>query len=409
MSILKPGSIAEGSFVRTLVGETGVGFQEGFHVHKDWFAKTMTYDQAHEKLESERGKRVDVMAERRHIEAVVDGETCKILVCGKAYNPTEHAMNQLGTNIDTSTYFLNAMRKPVTTYKTTKGVREDVVAYQRDQQDAEVLAGVINNGLRRVEPDKKFRVRTYEDGTMRAFLTESYAEIDNRKYLDIISSIIPDGRVSHFRGDPDEIYANILIPDTIMNFDDDDSDYGGMIACSNSEIGTGSARQHPSVFRSICLNGNIWGQTEGTKSKWVHRGGIDYLELAKAMHENINKQIPLLVPYIVAMQKAKELLFDETRVVQIIGAIAKDNNLPREQATEIIKQFNQFENNQRNAFGILNAVTRAGQFFGGRVCHQMDMIGGSLANGETWSKILKKGKTIDEKDLAKIFGHILTA
>jgi hypothetical protein len=325
MTTLKPGSVSEGSFVRTLVGQTGTGFQEGWHVHKDWYAKTLSYDQAHEKLESERGQRQDIFAKRREMEAVVDGKDCKILVNGKAYNPTEHALNQLGDKLNIGTSFLQEMRRPITKYQTVKGVREDVVAHERDERDAEILADVLNNGFRRVDPTKEFRVRTYTDGTMRAFLTDSYAEIDNRQYLDILSAIIPGGRVSHFRGDADELFCNILIPETIMKFDDDDSDYGGMIAASNSEIGTGTANQAPSVFRSICLNGNIWGQTEGMKSRWVHRGGIDYVKLAEAMHENINKQIPLLIPFTTAMQEAKRLLFDKARFVQIVGAIAKDN------------------------------------------------------------------------------------
>jgi hypothetical protein len=30
---------SEGDFVRTLQGQTGTGFQEGTHVHKDWYQK----------------------------------------------------------------------------------------------------------------------------------------------------------------------------------------------------------------------------------------------------------------------------------------------------------------------------------------------------------------------------------
>ena len=407
MSVIVPGAASAGQFVKTLQGQTGVGFQDGFHVHKDWFAKTMTYEQAHVKLESARGERVDIMAKRSHIEAVVDQENscCKILVQGQTFDPTPHAMSQIGAKISVSTQFLQEMRNPLTKVKTTKGVKEDVIAHNRDVRDAEILADVINNGLRRVENDKIFRVRTYKDGTLRAFLTDSYAEIDNRQYLDIVSSIIPEGRVSHFRGDADEVWANILIPDTIMKYQDDDSDYGGMIMCSNSEIGTGPVYQAPSTFRSICLNGCIWGQTTGQKSRWVHRGAVDYLELHKAIHENIDSQIPLLVPYITAMQEAKKLLFDSTRFVQIVGVIAKENGLSKPQAIEIVKQFSEFESDQRNAFGILNAVTRAGQFFDARTCIKFDGIGGNIVNPKTWNAYITKAKVFSEKDMLAVFGN----
>lgn len=407
-SVIVAGNASAGQFVKTLVGETGIGFADGFHVHKDWFAKTMTFEDAHQMLESARGKRVDIMAERKNIVAVVDGNNCKISVADVLFDPTEHALKQIGINIDTSTFFLEAMRRPVTVVKTTKGVKEDVVAYNRDERDAEVLASVINNGLRRIEPDKKFRVRTYADRTLRAFLTESYAEIDNRQYLDILQSIIPDGRVSHFRGDADEIWCNILIPDTIMNYPDDDSDYGGMVTCSNSEIGTGVVRQEPSTFRSVCLNGCIWGQVSGTKSKWVHRGSIDYGQLLKAVRLNIDSQIPLLVPLMDAMQKAKSFLFDGTRFAHIVGVIAQENKLNKPQAIEIVKQYNKYESDQRNAFGVLNAITRAGQFFDARTCIQFDGIGGTLAKEENWNKYVTKAKAFDEKDMLTVFGNGLT-
>ena len=32
---------SEGSFVRELQGQTGVGFQKDMHVHKDWYATTI--------------------------------------------------------------------------------------------------------------------------------------------------------------------------------------------------------------------------------------------------------------------------------------------------------------------------------------------------------------------------------
>ena len=41
----------EGSFVRTLEGQTGTGLQKNTHVHKDWWAKTMSYEDGLEQLE----------------------------------------------------------------------------------------------------------------------------------------------------------------------------------------------------------------------------------------------------------------------------------------------------------------------------------------------------------------------
>lgn len=408
MSILKPGAITEGAFVRTLVGQTGTGFQEGMHVHKDWYAKTLTYDQMHEMLESERGKRVDYTVPRSTVVAIAVANDIRIMVDGQEFNPTELALNHIGEKCDLHTGFLQHMRKPGTGYKTVKKVRHEVETYQRDEQDAAILASIINNGLRRVEPNKMFKVRTYSDGTMRAFLTDKYTEIDNRKYLDIIEKIIPGGRVSHFRGDADEIFANILIPDTIMHYPDDDSDYGGLVTCANSEIGTGRVNQEPSVFRSICMNGCIWGSTAGEKTSWVHRGAIDYEKLSAAMEKNITSQIPLLTPYIQQLLACKNYDLGGCRIVTIIGAIAQTFKLRKEQAIEIVKQFNQHESSYRNGFGIINAVTRAGQLFSPKTCHQFDAIGGYLVQATNWDKTVAIARTLDETDITTIFGDGLT-
>ena len=62
-----------------------------------------------------------------------------------------------------------------------------VISKLREQDDydsdAEVMAMLANNALRRLDPEKKYRLRTYTDGTCRAFVTDRYAPIDNRWYL----------------------------------------------------------------------------------------------------------------------------------------------------------------------------------------------------------------------------------
>ena len=41
----------EGSFVRTLQGQTGTGFEKNTHVHKDWWAQTQSFEEGMEVLE----------------------------------------------------------------------------------------------------------------------------------------------------------------------------------------------------------------------------------------------------------------------------------------------------------------------------------------------------------------------
>ena len=65
----------QGSFVQNLQGATGTGLQTGTHVHKDWWAKTLSFDAVMERAEKAAQDRTDYMVERREIQPLVaDGE-----------------------------------------------------------------------------------------------------------------------------------------------------------------------------------------------------------------------------------------------------------------------------------------------------------------------------------------------
>ena len=262
---------------------------------------------------------------------------------------------------------------------------------------------MVNNGVRRLDDSKKYRLRTYTDGTLRAFLTEKYAEIDNRWYLELLSNIIPNGRLSHWRGDADTVYGNILIPDTIR--EESDSDYGGMISVGNCEIGKRRISQIPSLFRAICMNGCIWDQAQGMGIKKVHLGKIDLEELATKIRINIEAQIPLLPDGIERFLGIRSMECGEAKVKQVVAAISVNNKFNSNEATEILTQWVQHERDDRNLFGIVNAVTRAGQEFDNEKWVKFDEIGGRLATmgDKQWDKLVTSAATIDEDDLAKVY------
>ena len=270
----------EGSFVKTLQGSAGVGFAENQHVHKDWYATTISYDDALEVAERAATEREDILAPVRDIQASVNSEDEFVFSVGdREFKPTDHSLQQF------------SIRSGVPSSSVLRELRgqEDY-----DQQDADVMSYLSNNALRRLDQDKVFRLRTYTDGTCRAFVTDKYAPIDNRWYLETLQEFMPEGRLSHWKGDEDTIYGNILLPDTIIDYSDDDSDYGGMISIGNCEIGKRRISQTPSLFRSICLNGCIWGQVKGKQIRRRHIGDIDLGALKVEIGENIEYQLPLL-------------------------------------------------------------------------------------------------------------------
>jgi len=377
--------------VRTLQGNTGTGFAEGTHVHKDWWAKTKTFEQVKQDTQTAIDNREDILTEIKNIFCTNEGGDFYFkLADGRKFRPTDHALEQFSTRVGvTSSSFLREMRNI-----------EDF-----DGNDSNTMAIVGNNAMRRIDQDKKFRLRTYTDGTCRAFVTEQYAPIDNRWYLDVLAEFIPGGRFSHWRGDEDTIYGNVLIPDTIMDYGADDSDYGGMISVGNCEIGTRRITQTPSLFRAICMNGCIWGQTAGEKIRRVHRGNIDLAALKLEIAKNIQDQIPLLAPSIKKFLETRSLELGKTSAKSVIASVSSDYKLSKKEATEFLEQFKTYESEQDTLFGIINGLTRAGQMFENKEWVRFDEIAGSLAQMDSsqWNSVLRRADTFNQKDYDKVF------
>lgn len=365
------------------------------HVAKAWYDKTLSFDQVMAAIEDERKQREDIEDDLHSmVPDIEDDQFVLRYKDGRAFTPTDHALSQMATYLGMSTW-------QVTDLRMAKRLSAKI-QFTRDAQDAEALCVLLENGLRRM-PSCVRKFRTYKDGTMRAFLSEQYAYIDNRWYLECINQIIPDGRFSHWRGDADQFNGNVLIPDTIMDYPDGDSDYGGMMNCRNSELGNGKNIQCPSIFRAICMNGCIWGQTKGKKTGKVHRGEIDLVSLKKDIYKNITEQIPL---FTVSIQQFLATRGDEVGTVNMSNVIAQaamDYKLSSEEATQVAKEFNQYEKGDRNRFGLINAITRAGQKFSNARVIEMDAIGGALIMAN-WNSFLTKAKAVTDEQRQEIFG-----
>ena len=383
---------SEGSFVRELQGQTGVGFQKDMHVHKDWYATTIDYDEALDKAQRAVDEREDILAPVKDIEAILDGDGNFVFeVEGRQFAPTNHAIEQF------------AIRTKVPSSSVMRELRN---AEDYDDQDGDCMTRLANNALRRLDQDKEYRLRTYTDGTCRAFVTDKYAPIDNRWYLETLQEFLPEGRLSHWKGDEDTIFGNILLPDTILDYGtDDDSDYGGMISIGNCEIGKRRVSQAPSLFRSICLNGCIWGQVSGKQINRRHIGTIDLEALKVEIGQNIEHQLPLLPNGITKFLAMRELENGDVSMKNIIAAICKDERLGKKEAVVVLDQYAQFENQERNLFGVVNAITRAGQKFDNTTWVKFDELGGNLmeTDASRWAAILKRADSLQDKDFEKIF------
>jgi len=380
---------------------------EGFrNVSGLWYDKTISIDDGIDKIEDAKRQRQDIVCPVKQMTIGVsdDGDLVLRHVDGREFRPTEHALKQVANWCDKVPHGL--------IYRLTQDAVKPngKLAYSRDRQDVETLASVYRNGKRRIDPEKQFRFRTYTDGTLRAMLSEQYAPVDNVWYLEQINARPPTARLSHWKGDADTIFGNILIPDSIRK--EADSDYGGMISPGNCEIGKRRLEQYPSLFRAICMNGCIWDQEKGKGISKVHRGEIDLKVLSDAIADNLNSQIPLIDSAIERFLATRKLEIQASdNVAAIFATIASDFKMThgtlKSQLVAVAEEYRDHESENNNLFGIVNAVTRAGQRdnFSREDWLQFDMIGGKLSGytADNWDRLRKRANAMDSKKLDAMF------
>lgn len=385
---------AQGDFVKTLMDpRTGeVGFKKGFHVHSTWAKQCLSFDKVMESAEKFSRERKDIDVELGAIVPKVSDQGTFVLdVQDHEYRPTAWAIKQFSTKIGLTAGNLV------------------VELMNGDEEDAETAVRVFTNHLRKVQStEKEYKIRTRDDGTIRAFLSTRYAPIDNRWYLEKINEILPESLYSHWRSDSDTIYGNVLMPDSIIDYGQSDgSDYGGMVSLSNCEIGKRSFGQFPSIFRSICMNGCIWNQKSGERLSRRHIGTIDLEQIAVKMRENITEQIALIPEHVEKLLRLERFRVNGSMKAHI-AAMCNSFDIPPSMARMILEQFATHEKDHRNLFGIVNSMTRACQEGSNEDWVKIDMMAGSTLewNENKWNSVTTKANAMTVQDVENVFGLV---
>ena len=373
-------------------------------VSKLWYDKTLPYEDGFKQLEAGKSETEDLFAKPTEMVPAVNdsGKFGFRYSDGRFFIPTDHCMSQVGNWSDSGTWLVRALRTDVSDQKGR-------LKYTRDAQDAETLAYVVKNGFRRLPQDKRYLFRTRKDGSLRAMMSDIYAIVDNRWLLETFKELIPGGRLSHWRGDSDTIWGNILIPDSIR--EDKDSDYGGLEAIGNSEIGERRLLTRPSIFRAICMNGCIWDCVNGTEIRQVHRGRIDLSMLKLQIKDNLTKQIPLLPQLIDRLLGTRAYGYDGASIDPLIAEVSLEHKLAKKYAAALLAAYQvevaETPDYAKTLFSVVNSTTRAGQSFDNDEWYKLDEVGGRLASLDAtgWSKLTSRAKALSTKDVDEVFGR----
>lgn len=242
--------------------------------------------------------------------------------------------------------------------KLPMGVR-DALLNNGDSDGRAIFAAAVNRGIKMHggERDVKLRLR----GTMvRAIVSDKYASIENQWVVSILNEIIQDSRITHFRYDGDTMSGLLLVPDSII--EKSDSDYSGGVHFKNSEVGTGTLVVRPSLFRSVCTNGCIFGEKKGQAFVMQrHYGSLDFKDIARRIYQYIVDYIPFIKSYMEQTQAMKSVAVG-TKIdcLKVIAGL-DDGCLTQKVRREWVKGWIEESKEDTSAFGLIQGLTRTGR------------------------------------------------
>lgn len=247
--------------------------------------------------------------------------------------------------------------------------------YQRMRSSApELLAANVNEWFQQ-KPERRM-VRTL-DGQMRAFLSARYRRLDN---YDLAEAVLPvlqemgEGlKIVSTQLTESRMYIKVINERVELEVKKGDVVQAGMVI-SNSEVGSGSLKVEPLVYRLICTNGMI-AQDHSQKRYHVGRNA-DVGEAYELFRDETLKADDRA--FFLKVQDTVRAAVDITKFATIVERMREATEQRIEgnpvKAVELVSQrfnFNAGESSgvlqhliqggDLSAYGMLNAITRTSQ------------------------------------------------
>lgn len=315
----------------------------------------------------------------------------------KFYKPTTHMINQLAQKTKWGAYTLQKL------YKSDNVRHHEIFRDLVDMSFNEEFDG-----------DYLFRFNDRDD-TCRAFLSDRYAIIDNNWVLDKVQKFLPTDckqAVAKDKSGEDFINFTVLVPSSLTS--SDDSDYGGLIKVSNSEIGTHRLSISAGVFRTICSNGAIgWVKDKHESISVVHRGHVDLELLGNHIQSAISKHIEAMPNMINQLLGTKKMAWDGASMTPLFASVAQSYKLSKQEIESVHTAWGVERNETpvyaKTLFGVINSLTRGSQRLGEASWDKLNAIGGQLAeydNGD-WAGLTNMARAMTSKKVEEVLGKDL--
>lgn len=247
--------------------------------------------------------------------------------------------------------------------------------YQKMQNEYPALLETNVNGWFQRSPER--RIIRVLDGHVRAFLSDRYRRLD---HLELCQAVLPviremeDAEIKSCEVTEEHLYIKVINRSMQADISVGDAVQAGFVI-SNSEVGLGSLRVEPLVYRLICKNGLI-AQDYSQKKYHVGRQ-IEMTDNAYELYSDETlKQDDKA--FFMKVQDTVRAAVDETRFELLVNKMKQSLHIPLSKSIpDEVKtlsdrfQLNEAERQQiinelfcsgdHTQYGLLNAVTAAGR------------------------------------------------
>jgi len=245
--------------------------------------------------------------------------------------------------------------------------------YQRMRTDApQLLERNVNHWFTEQPENRMIRVL---DGQVRAFVSNGYRPLDNADLCDAVLPRIRDlgVEVESCQITERRLYIQAVMPRLTGEIKKGDEVQAGLVV-SNSEVGCGSLRIEPLIYRLVCLNGAVMGD-HGMKRYHVgKRAGNGDSEHAREFFKDDTRRaddkafflkVRDMVDAVLSPKGFHKILDDirtkagmkiEGKLDKVVEVTAKKLYLTEGERDSALK--NLIEGGDLSAWGLANAVTR---------------------------------------------------
>lgn len=246
--------------------------------------------------------------------------------------------------------------------------------YQKMQaEQPELLSQNVNTWLEKA-PERRM-IRTL-DGSVRAFLSDRYRRLDNLELCEAVLPIIKDmagAEIISCEVTPEHMYLKVVNKRLKEEVATGDVVQAGFVI-SNSEVGLGSVKVEPLIYRLVCKNGLIL--KDYTQKKY-HVGKQVDGDSAYELYSDETLQADDKA-FFMKVQDTVKVAADETKFAMAVDKLRTSMDIPLGKdpvkEVELLADRYQLNQNERgdvlrqlfmsgdnSRYGLLNAVTAASQ------------------------------------------------